>query len=215
MVALVLVVGCASFLAGVKAGIVALDERELRGIEVVLFPIAAIAGAMLRPWPRRVTGLRTTSIGPWLPLLAAVALVAISCLLGWSWTRTTWWLGLERWPGAVLISSAALVGATLFPRLTSALAGAIAAPALFGILSLTFPYSLNLSLANHHEYNVLGLLVGVEGVLMLAAGFAGGAMLLAAWLKLRSRILGHAAWTGAIMLPLAVYLYVFAWVWAN
>lgn len=111
-------------------------ERE--GLELLFFPLAAVLAAMVRSRLGMLAALRSSRVGPALPLLATGTLVALLWYLGWSWVLEREWHEPERLLGAGLVACAGVVGCVLFPRHTALLAGAIAAPALYGVAVLAF-----------------------------------------------------------------------------
>ncbi len=92
---------------------------------------------------------------PWLPLLGAAVAFAVIWYLGWSWSEAPLRVldelpssaeptghvvligpdefGVVRWVGTALLAGTAYLGMAFFPRLTAALAGAVAGPALFAV----------------------------------------------------------------------------------
>ena len=179
---------------------VTVQSTDRAGIELVAFPLAAIAGAILRPRISSIGALRARSIAPWLPLLAACAFAVLVCIPTWSWFTAGegLWHGPERLFGAAALASVAILIAVLFPRISAVLAGAIAAPAL--LVVIVFPFQD--SLAATAEYSLVGYwLINWS----LPAALVVSAALLAASVLLRSHVISHAAWSGALTLPLAVY----------
>ena len=180
---------------------------ERLGTELALLPLAAIAGARAGlSRPRRW----------WLPHASAVALVAMSLVLVWSWNhdhdRAEVFLP-GRLFGAALVAMVGFGGAVLYPRLTAILAGAIGAPMLFGVVAYAFSWELINGFRESRDYYVFfppwGIRTSAEGILIVAAGTAVSLWLLVfalltLWFR-RWHLLGHAAWSGAITLYLAVY----------
>ena len=73
-----------------------MDKLGREGIELVVFPLAWIAGLLLKWGSSRISALRTSLIAPFLPLLAAGVLALIGLLLALAWTvqRRGWaWHG--------------------------------------------------------------------------------------------------------------------------
>ena len=182
-----------------------MDERR-EGIELVAFPLAWIAGLLLKWGSNRVSALRTSLIAPFLPLLAAGVLALIVLLLALAWGGPASWLGVARWPAAMLIAAAGYVGSILYPRLTAVLAGALVSPTLFGIVAANFISSqlVMYRIANNANAYWFILVVAVTVALALLV-FA----VVAAKFRLCSSVWIHAAWSSALMLPPAVlgYLY--------
>ena len=121
------------------------DQHPRReGVELVLFPLVVVAVSVLLPARQRyVTAIRASRIGPWIPLLGTLLVPGTAWYLGATWEaqRLDPAIGPARVLGAALIVGAAFAGAMLYPRLSAAIAGALAAPALFGLLALPFPRS--------------------------------------------------------------------------
>ena len=103
---------------------------EHDGIELVFFPLAAAVAAIVRSRLGALATLRASRVGPALPLLAAAVLAALVSYLGWSWVLERGLHEPERLLGAALVACAGVAGCVLFPRHTTVLAGAIAAPRL-------------------------------------------------------------------------------------
>lgn len=186
------------------------------GIELAAFPLAAVLATILRPGSDRVAAWRACRIGAWLPLLAAIVMVAIA-----AYFRVTW-DGPPQFPlrlvGFGLAAAAGYVGVLLHPRLTATLAGALATPALFGLVAhFSFSVELVRELRAGPEYCFAlpyRMCPGAEGVGIILAGAAAALALLGAGLgatrlRLWPSDVGHAVWGGALMLYLAVYGYVF------
>ena len=180
-----------------------MDEGR-EGIELVVFPLAWIAGLLLKRGFNRVSALRTGIIAPFLPLLAAGVLALIVLLLALAWGGPASWLGVARWPAAMLIAAAGYVGSILYPRLTAVLAGALVSPTLFGIVAANFISSqlVIYRIANNANASWSILVVAVTVALALLV-FA----VVAARFRLCSSVWIHAAWSSALMLPPAVFGY--------
>ncbi len=178
--------------------------RGLEGIELVVFPLAWIAGLLLKWGSNRVSALRTSLIAPFLPLLAAGVLALIGLLLALAWDGPASWLGVARWPAAMLIAAAGYVGSILYPRLTAVLAGALVSPTLFGIVAANFISSqlVMYRIENNANASWFILVVAVTVALALLV-FA----VVAAKFRLCSSVWIHAAWSSALMLPPAVFGY--------
>lgn len=112
------------------------------GIELTIIPIAVLVAAWSRLGWKRIAALRTSRLGAWLPLLMAACLVGMGLFLEWSWdlrsdTRPPD-VGWQRWLGTALAGAFTVFWLPLFPRLTAALGGMIAGPAIFAILGYAF-----------------------------------------------------------------------------
>ncbi len=175
------------------------------GIELVALPLAAIAAAWLRWGAEAIAAARAARIGPLLPLLGAGVVSGVIAYLWWFWSNPQDLLGIhpqagvQRWIGVALVAGVGYLGMILFPRLTAAMAGAFAGPALFAIVG----YILFPSLMQDPEGRVGDALV----VSFLWAGHAVALTAIPAMLlseRLRQRPLGHAVWVGVLMLFLAV-----------
>ncbi len=205
-------------------------ERE--GLELLLFPLAAVLAAMVRSRLGALAALRASRVGPALPLLATGALVALVWYLGWSWVLDREWHEPERLLGAGLVGCAGVIGCVLFPRHTALLAGVIAAPALYGAAVLAFPGLLldtvdqpskestarNLTLAAAGVVSLVLLLVGFRLSAMetslreedrpnpMVASEAGLFALLVGRVRIRVRphVLGLVAWGVALGLVTGV-----------
>ena len=119
------------------------SHTRLRGIELTIVPLSAIAAAWLRPGADRIQAIRETRAGPWLPLLGAAALVGMSVWLSWSWDLPQASFGPDRfgyarWLGTALAAAFTIFWLPLFPRVTATLAGMIAGPAIFAGLGYLF-----------------------------------------------------------------------------
>ena len=182
----------------------ALSVRDVspqhEGVELVLFPLVVVATTMLLHVLRRdapvVRGERMRLL---LPLLAAPVLPGIAVYLGLTWEALgeESVIGLWRLPGAVMIAAAAFAGTLLYPRLAIPVAGAIATPALFGLLVLPLP---GRNAEDHPVVELIVLLLWVGGPLLL--GYAS--------YRLWPRPLSHALGLGAITLFLSIIGYAWA-----
>ena len=181
-----------------------MDKLGREGIELVVFPLAWIAGLLLKWGSSRISALRTSLIAPFLPLLAAGVLALIGLLLALAWDGPASWLRVTRWPAAMLIAAAGYVGSILYPRLTAVLAGALVSPTLFGIVAANFISSqlVMYRIANNANASSFILVVAVTVALALLV-FA----VVAAKFRLCSSVWIHAAWSSALMLPPAVLGY--------
>ena len=164
------------------------------GIELALFPLGAVVGLLTRPRLGRFAALASGRGASWLPFLCSVILVALAWYLVSAWfipKIDEWTVAavMERLLGAVLLASVAYAGAVLYPRLTAAMAGAMASPILLGIATLASPQWLEPDFRDK---------VGLEFVL-LATGAAVFLLSLAAWFRLRTHTWSHAVWTGGLM----------------
>ncbi len=189
--------------------------------ELLLIPLAVLAGALLRPRLSRFTTLQGSNWRPILPLMVGCALVALFAYLGWTWERPAGLLSVERVLGTLLTVAAAFAAAALYPRLMAALAGAIAAPALFGLVAFLVPDSLIRTIGADVFESSTGRNLGPSGddwystelgqtlwgtalyQLMRWVGYWGPVTLLGTWFLLRRHAFSHACWTGAIALFLA------------
>ena len=164
------------------------------GIELALFPLGAVVGLLTRPRLGRFAALASGRGASWLPFLCSVILVALAWYLVSAWfipKIDEWTVAavMERLLGAVLLASVAYAGAVLYPRLTAAMAGAMASPILLGIATLAFPQWLEPDFRDK---------VGLEFVL-LATGAVVFLFSLAVWFRLRTHTWSHAVWTGGLM----------------
>ena len=236
MLLLVLVVASLLFMLGLmlSVGVIYAPVSSLpfnltparEGIELAVIPLAAVVAAVVPPPADRIKALPTSRIGHWLPLLAAVALVALFLLIASSWYITNtdtvarvwqfcFFLVRVLWVVPAMVFTYGFV--MLYPRLGATLAGAIGVPGLFGVVALGFPESLVRSLEAHHGRHLAlpwPMSTGPEGVFMVTAGAAVAVALLAAALlaanfRVWPRTLCYGVVSGAIMLYLAVYGYVF------
>ena len=171
-----------------------LSERP--GIEFALFPLGAIVAAALPGWGARIETLRSKRLAPLLGLGAAGTLVLLVLALGWVWAQgDEWWIGPARLSLAALTAGAGYAGAVLFPRLTATLSGAIAVPAVVGIVILSLPRDLLVELQGGGEPR--DLLVALAAAASLALLVLA---VIAARYRLWPRLLSHGAWSGAIMI---------------
>ncbi len=186
------------------------------GVELVAFPLAALVATTLRLGSHRVAAWRAGRIGAWLPLLAAITLIAITAYFIVTWAAPPH-VPL-RLVGFGLTAAAGYVGVLLHPRLTATLAGALATPALFGLVAhFSFSVELVRGIRSSSDYCMdlpWRMCPGAEGAGIVLAGAAAALALLGAgggatWFRLSPRVSGHAVWSGALMLYLAVYGYVF------
>lgn len=153
----------------------------------------------LRRTGRELPGRPGTYSTGLLPLVAAPVPLCIVVYLAVTWPAEPS-ITVERVLGGAMITAAAVGGAIFFPRLTAAVAGAVAAPAVFGLLTLAIP-----------EDGELHVVVGWAIVVAFYAIWLVCPLVLAyvGWL-LRRRLLGPALWVGAIMLFLSASGYVWA-----
>ena len=183
---------------GVANAISLFDQHPRReGIELVLFPLVVVAVSVLLPARQRyVTAIRASRIGPWIPLLGALLVPGTAWYLGATWEaqRLEPAIGPARVLGAALIVGAAFAGAMLYLRLSAAIAGALAAPALLGLLTLPFPRS---EVPSNTVTVVLIYLVWIGGPIALGV----------AWYLLRPRMVSIALGVCAIMIVPTVFGY--------
>lgn len=177
----------------------------LRGIELVLFPLAAIVAAWLCWGAEWIAGLRASRVGPLLPLFGAAVLFAVFRYIGF------WWEYREELPtgygpfvvqrtiGAALVAVVAYIGMVLFPRVTASLAGAIVGPTLFAVVG----YFLFPSFMRDPGGRLAEVLVVVFNLGAIAVAIGAIVAMLRSQ-RLRQRPLSHAIWMGALMLCLAV-----------
>ena len=141
---------------------------QYEGIELALFPLAAVVG---------FRSTRFLERAHWLPLAATVGLAALIVVAGWSWSLQAVPLWAERWPAAILIAITGYAGAVLYPRLTATMAGAVGLPAL--VLGLPFLVSLdhqvNHVLANDGAWTTFFAMktLGALALLAFAPAFSG------------------------------------------
>ena len=213
MAALVLsVAGTLGFLAflltfgalGVPLDLFGTTPPRREGLELVLFPLGVLAATVLVRSPQRCVGAINTSwIGPWPPIMAALVLLGIALLMVriFELPETAPLVTPERVLGAAIIAAAGFAGAVLYPRLAAILAGALAAPAVFGLLTIPIPERvLRAEGPDAEVYNIFVLVCWIGGPLALGA----------AWYLLRPRVVSHAAWAAGVMLVVAVWSYLWA-----
>ena len=189
------------------------------GIELALFPLSVVVGLLVRPRLGRFAALASGRGASWLPFLCSVILVALAWYFVSTWfvpatgewflERTFPALGSGSYPawvapgigekrlGAVLLASVGYAGAVLYPRLTAALAGAIASPILLSLATLASP--------QWQDYDI-DEKTGLRYVMLAIAGVV-SLLSVAAWFRLRTHIWSHAVWTGGVMLFFAVWGY--------
>lgn len=185
----------------------------LRGIELLALPPAALAASRLGWGAEALAAARASRAGPLLPLLGAALLIAVFWYIVW------WWgphgdqdlyhsYPVQRSIGAALLAGVGYGGMILFPRLTAAMAGAFAGPALFAIVGyILFPSFMeatsNLNTITDAEARLANALTNMFfwGHLAVAIG---AVLVLLRWERLRHRPLSHAVWVGLLMLCLAV-----------
>ena len=179
-----------------------LPGRE--GIELALFPLGAVVGLLTRPRLGRFAALASGRGASWLPFLCSVILVALAWYLVSTWfvpKIDEWTVAavMERLLGAVLLASVAYAGAVLYPRLTAAMAGAMASPILLSIATLASPQWLDPDFQD---------MVGLDLELVtLAIGVVIFLLSLDAWFRLRTHTWSHAVWAGGLMFFFAVWGY--------
>ncbi len=188
------------------------------GIELALFPLSVVVGLLVRPRLGRFAALASGRGASWLPFLCSVTLVALALYFvsTWSVSATGEWFPERASPGegnfypawvapgigekrlgAVLLASVGYAGAVLYPRLTAALAGAIASPILLSLATLASP---------QWQDDDIDEKMGLRYV-MLAIAAVVSLLSVAAWSRLRTHIWSHAVWTGGVMLFFAVWGY--------
>ena len=179
------------------------DYLGEEGIELALFPLSAVVGLLVRPRLGRFAALASGRGASWFPLLCSVILVTLAWYFASTWfvPPTGEWLLERAFPerllGAVLLASVGYAGAVLYPRLTAAMAGAIAAPILLSLATLASP-----QWQDHDIDEKMGL-----RYVMLAIAAVVSLLSVAAWSRLRSHIWSHAVWTGGVMLFFTVWGY--------
>ena len=168
------------------------------GIELALFPLSAAVGLLMRPRLGRFAALASGRGASWLPLLCSVILVALAWYLVSAWfdPKIGEWTvaaAMKRSLGAVLLASVAYAGAVLYPRLTAAMASAIASPILLSIATLASPRWRGSDIGDQGDMEFVTLAIGVV-VFLLS---------LAAWFRLRTQTWSHAVWAGGLMFVFA------------
>ncbi|MCY3571470.1 MAG: hypothetical protein OXH19_09065 [Chloroflexi bacterium] len=172
------------------------------GVEFVAVPLAALLATIGHFGADRVTALRAGRLGPWLPLLMATALVALTAYVVWSWdTRLNSIgpdvFGVVRWLGTMLVAVFTTVALPLFPRIVATLSGAIAVPAGLALMHNT--------LFGAHELSHTAGSDGSEGAFLFVGLIATPVWILgASWLSQGGRPMFQAAWSATIMLCLAI-----------
>ena len=172
------------------------------GVEFVAMPLAAIVARYGHLGADRVTALREGRLGPWLPMLMATALVALTAYVVWSWDTPLTSIGPDvfgvvRWLGTMLVAVFTIVSLPLFPRIVATLSGAIAVPAGLALMHNT--------LFGAHEMSRMVGSDGSEGAFLFVGLIATPVWILgASWLSQGGRPLFHAAWSGGVMLCLAL-----------
>lgn len=158
---------------------------------------ARVSAAEATDWPRE-------SSTPWVPWVGAALAFAVIAFVVWSWAPPQTLVGprefgVARWVGTALLAATAYLGMIFFPRLTAAMAGAVAGPALFAVVG----YILFPSLMQDPEGRLVGTLVTasvvVATLVVTAALFA-----ITFSERLRRHPLSYAVWTGALTFCLAV-----------
>ena len=172
------------------------------GIELVIVPLSAVAAARWRFGAYRLISYRGSGVGPYLPLLMAATLVGLIAFLVWSWAATLTTVGPDefgvvRWLGTALAAAFTIIWLPLFPRIMATLAGMIAGPALFGLVGYTL-------FASHMQIHSLGSDGPGSGAFVVGLVATPVWILGAGWLSQGGRPLFHAAWSGAVMLCLAL-----------
>jgi len=182
------------------------------GIELMIVPIATIVAERWRWGAERILALRTSRADPYLPLAMAAALVGLIAYLVWSWDSSLTRVGpdefgLVRWLGTALAAVSTVVWLPLFPRVTATLVGMIAGPAVFGLFGYAFFGS---QMQIHSPGSDGPAMAAVFFTLVATPIWILGAVLMSHWTR-RGEVkqqgagpLFHAAWSGVVMLTLAI-----------
>ena len=183
-------------------GVVNVRGFEQRpGVELVVVPLGVIAGALL--WQRfgvTTAMSRNRIIGPWLPPLGVCLIIGASLLLISSWRGDYPWYGPTRLLRAAALACGAFVIGRFYPRTSAILAGAIGTPALFAVAVLAFPQLLVDPVNSYEDRSRQWLLI--------AASLAGSVAMVLVSIRVRTRALRFAIWSGSIALFLAVLGYI-------
>lgn len=182
------------------------------GVELMVVPLTAIGAARWRWGADRIIALRSRRIDPYLPLLMAVALVGLIAYLVWSWDTSLTRVGpdefgLVRWLGTALAAVSTVVWLPLFPRVTATLVGMIAGPAVFGLFGYAF-FGSQMQIHSPGSDGPLG--AASNFALVATAAWILGALLMSHWTRggevkqQGAAPLFHAAWSGVVMLSLAI-----------
>ncbi|MDE2987104.1 MAG: hypothetical protein OXT70_03505 [Chloroflexota bacterium] len=132
-----------------NSGIAAL----LGGLVYLMVAIGALSSVAWRRGANRVRAVRGAEIGPFLPVLMAVSLVALpltTSVFSIAYLQVgaaPSWLGYVAWLGAAIGFVLGAIWQPLFPRVTAILVGAIAGVGIFG----TFGYLFFESSLSHGE----------------------------------------------------------------
>lgn len=142
---------------------------------------------------------------PWLPWVGAAVAFAVICYLAWSWLPPQTLVGpsqfgVVRWAGTALVAGVGYLGMIFFPRLTASLAGAVAGPALFGVVG----YILVPSFMRGPERPLADILAigSIVGVFLTVTAMP---FLIAFSQRVRVHPLSYAVWTGALTFWSAVF----------
>ena len=189
------------------------DWRATRpGLELVIVPLAACVAARQRFLESRLKSFRESGVGPYLALLMAATLAGLCAFLAWSWRTPLTTLGpddfgIVRWLGTALAAGFTIIWLPLFPRVTATLAGMIGGPALFAVIGYTF-------LGSHMQIEYVGsdsvLSPAITFMLYAMPVWIVGAFGLSHWTRNGEVVKhgvhwsGHAVWSGAVMLCLAL-----------
>ena len=175
------------------------------GIELVALPLGAITAAQLKWGAEAIAAARKRRIAPLLPLLGAAAVSGVIWYLVWFWSNPQDLLGIhphvgvQRWVGTALVAGVGYLGIILFSRLTAALAGAFAGPALFALVGyIFFP-----AFMREPEGELANRLTWIFMISAFAVAI-GAILVMLSSERLRRRPLSHAVWVGVLMLFLAV-----------
>lgn len=181
----------------------------LPGVELAVVPLAAFAAARLQLATGRLSSLRTSGVGPYLPLLMTGTLVGLLAYLAWSWTTPLTTVGpasefgLVRWLGTALAATFTCIWLPLFPRVTLTIAGMIAGTALFaGVGYALFPSHMTPPGDRWGHDEAYGAVFFASFVTLL---WIAGAVWLARRDRqaetsgIRPRPMNHAIWIGLLM----------------
>ena len=184
------------------------------GLEFVALPLAALAAARLRWGAECIGGARESRVGWLLPLLGAVVVAGMFWFIGWFWQDPQYLFGIhllfgvQRWIAVAIAAAVGYLGVILFPRLTAAMAGAVAGPALFAVVGYTlFPSFIK---AASDRDTITDAEARLADTLTIVFFWGVLAVAIAAILsmvvsrRLRQHPLSHAVWAGALMLFMTV-----------
>ena len=182
------------------------------GVEFVAMPVTALLATFGHFGAHRVVALREGRLGSWLPLLMATALVALTAYVVWSWDTSLTRVGpdefgLVRWLGTALTAAFTVVWLPLFSRVTATLVGMIAGPTLFGLFGYTFFGS---QMQIHYAGSDGPGMAALFFTMVATPAWTLGAILMSHWTRrgeVKQRGAGpliHGAWSGVVMLSLAI-----------